>query len=85
MRNEAALAATGGREAVGSGAREDARPPDPAALRSVAQLGRSARYGAGGDIAARRPYLNQVPGDGKVESGMGSRMGKLRLCSLMFA
>src|SRR5260370_9748611 len=43
---------------------------------------RSARYGAGGDIAAQCPYLNLVPVDGKVPSGMGGRMGK---CSLMFA
>jgi hypothetical protein len=40
------------------------------APRSVAQLGRSARYGAGGDSAARCPYYNQSPqGAGKRAEG----------------
>ena len=62
------------------------------APRSVAPFGGSARQGAGGDIAAQCPCQNQVPGDGKLKSGMGGRMGKFslivtysRLCSLIFA
>jgi hypothetical protein len=67
------------------------------ARRSVAAPGGSARYGAGGDIAAQWPYLNQAgaiaarcPYHKQVP--VGGKMGKcslmfayVRLCSLMFA